>query len=147
MVQLRKAEENDLTAIRNLVIELAIFEQEPDAVTASIADYQALFRSGSFACIVAEKEGVIIGIALYYDAFSTWKGKMLYLDDLIVTESYRGQGIGKLLLNAFLAKAKEKEAVLAKWQVLDWNEGAVKFYESIGATIEKDWWNVKISPL
>ena len=143
MAYLRKAEEKDLSAIRNLVIELAIFEKEPDAVTATLGDYQELYRAGTFECIVAEKEGIIIGIALYYDAFSTWKGKMLYLDDLIVTQSYRGQGIGKLLLNAFLTKAKG--AILAKWQVLDWNEGAVQFYESMGATIEKGWWNVKTS--
>ncbi len=140
---IREAQFSDLKEIRELVCELAVFERAPDAVTASLADYQRLFKEHLFECLVAETDGKIIGICLYYAAFSTWKGKMMYLEDLIVTKAYRGQGVGKLLLEAFLQKSEQKQAVLAKWQVLDWNTDAIDFYEKMGALVEKGWWNVK----
>lgn len=140
---IRKAQTKDLKDILSLVKELAVFEKEPKAVTATIKDYEKYFKQGLFDCIVAENNHKIVGIALYYDTFSTWKGKMLYLEDLIVTESYRGQGIGTQLLDSFLAEAQKKEAILVKWQVLDWNTEAIDFYNKKGATIEKGWWNVK----
>ncbi len=76
--------------------------------------------------------------------FSTWKGKMLYLEDFVVKEAFRKKGVGQVLWNKYIDIAKEKDCALVKWQVLDWNEPAVKFYEKNGATIEKEWWNGKI---
>jgi len=143
MINIRDAQYEDLQSIRNLVVELSIFEKAPNAVTATLEDYQGLFREQLFQCIVAIENEEIIGIALYYDAFSTWKGRMMYLDDLVVTEKHRNKGVGKQLLEAFIQKSKEKGAILAKWQVLDWNESAIKFYEKKGAEVEKGWWNVK----
>jgi len=143
MITIRDAQLDDLESIRNLVVELAIFEKAPDAVTATLEDYQRLFMDGLFQCLVAEENARMVGIALYYDTFSTWKGRMMYLEDLVVTEKYRSKGVGGQLLDAFLAKSKEKGAVLAKWQVLDWNENAIRFYEKRGAEVEKGWWNVK----
>lgn len=143
-IHIRFAEKTDLEAIRELVIELAIFEKEPDAVTASIEDYHHNFKTGLISMLVAEKKGEIIGMTLYYDTFSTWKGKMLYLEDFVVSEAYRGHGIGDLLFDATIKEAKNRGCVMMKWQVLDWNTGAVKFYERKKATIEKEWWNGKI---
>jgi len=83
-------------------------------------------------------------MTLYYMTFSTWKGKMLYLEDFVIKKGFRRLGIGQLLFDAFLETAREKGCKLTKWQVLDWNETALKFYEKNNAIIEKDWWNGKI---
>ena len=143
-ITIRKASKSDLAAILDLVIELAIFEKEPDAVTATISDYEESFDQGVFEAHVAEYEGKIIGTALYYMTYSTWKGKMLYLEDLVITQSFRRKGIGQLLFNAVLKETKAKRAKLLKWQVLDWNQPAIDFYEKNKAIIEKDWFNGKI---
>ena len=143
-ISIRKAEKGDLSRIHELVVELAIYENEPNAVTASLKDYQDCFEQGTFESIVAIDEKEIVGIMIYYMTFSTWKGKMLYLEDFVVTKAYRRKGVGKLLFSAFQKVAIEKKAVLTKWQVLDWNSPAISFYEEIGATIDKDWYNCKL---
>ena len=143
-ITIRIAEEEDLKEILKLVVELAIYEKKPKAVSATLADYVENFKKGLFECLVAESEGVIVGMMLYYMTFSTWKGKMLYLEDFVVTEQFRKKGVGQKLFISFMKVAKEKKAVLTKWQVLDWNEPAIGFYEKIGATMEKDWYNCKI---
>ncbi len=143
MIIIRDAQLADMKSVRSLVKELAVFEKAPKAVTATLGDYQRLFREELFQCLVAQENDEIIGIALFYDTFSTWKGHMMYLEDLVVTEKYRNKGVGGQLFDAFLAKSKEKGAILAKWQVLDWNENAIQFYEKKGAEVEKGWWNVK----
>jgi GNAT superfamily N-acetyltransferase len=143
-IRIRFAESADLEAIRALVVELAIFEKEPDAVLATLNDYQEAFNSGLITVFVAETADEIVGMTLFYDTFSTWKGKMLYMEDFVVKEAYRSKGVGKLLFDKTLAYAQESGCQLMKWQVLDWNEGAVKFYEREGATIEREWWNGKI---
>lgn len=142
-IEVRKATRGDLSAILELVVELAVFEKEPDAVTATLVDYERAWDSGLIDCIVATDDGKVVGTALFYDSFSTWKGKMLYLEDFVVNERYRSKGVGKLIYDRLFAEAEERESILVKWQVLDWNEGAVRFYEREGATIEKEWWNVK----
>ena len=142
--QIRFAQAADLEAIRGLVVELAIFEKEPDAVTATFEDYASAYKSGLISILVAEIESEIVGMALFYDTFSTWKGKMLYLEDFVVKERLRGQGIGEALFDATIAEAKTRGCALMKWQVLDWNEGAIRFYQRKGSTIEKEWWNGKI---
>jgi ribosomal protein S18 acetylase RimI-like enzyme len=138
---IRKANFSDLEAIRNLVVELAIYEKEPDAVTATLEDYQNNFKNNWFECHVAEKEGKVIGMILYYNTYSTWKGRMLYLEDFVVAEAYRRQGVGELLFEKLFEIAKEKEAKLIKWQVLDWNEPAIQFYKKYEGMIMEDNWN------
>lgn len=143
MTTIRTMVEKDLPAAYELVEELAIYEKEPDAVTATLEDYKALFAQAKFQGLVAVQNDQVVGIMIFYDTFSTWKGKMLYLEDFVVRERFRGQGIGQLLYDAFEAYARSNSYVLVKWQVLDWNTPAVKFYQKNQATIEKEWWNVK----
>jgi len=143
-MKVRKGQKHDIPAIYELVIELAIYEKEPEAVTASLQDYYNLFDSKLYSFIVAEEENKIIGTAIYYDTFSTWKGKMLYLEDFIVVESSRQLGVGQLIWDAIIAEAKARNCKLLKWQVLDWNTPAIRFYEKNKANIEKEWWNGKI---
>jgi len=141
---IRNAKSGDIQEIYNLVLELAIYEKEPEAVTASIQDYIENFESNVFDAIVAEKDGKIVGTCIYYMTWSTWKGRMLYLEDFVVNQTFRRKGIGQLLFDGFLAKAKALDAVMVKWQVLNWNVPAIKFYEKNHAIIEKGWWNVKM---
>lgn len=140
---IRKASEADLSAMYDLVLELAIYEKEPDAVTATLEDYKTNFASNVFDAIVAEENGDVIGTCIYYMTWSTWKGRMVYLEDFVVKESYRGRGVGQKLYDNFLDQAKALDAVMVKWQVLDWNEPAINFYKKNNAIIEKGWWNVK----
>lgn len=127
--------------VLNLITELAVFEKEPDAVKITVDD---LIRDGFsdrplFECLVAEKEGGIIGIALYYNRYSTWKGKTIHLEDLIVRESQRGTGAGFALYAEIIARAKREGVRRVEWNVLDWNEPAIKFYEKSGARLLNDW--------
>lgn len=141
---IRKAKVNDLEAIYKLVKELAIYENEPDAVTAALEDYKNDFNEGIFQSLVAELDGIIVGIVIYYMAYSTWKGKMLYLEDFVVNQKYRKIGIGQYLFDALLKEGQVKGARLVKWQVLDWNEPAIAFYKKNKAVIEKNWWSGKV---
>lgn len=143
-MKIRKAEKKDIPSIYNLVVELAVFENEPKAVTISIKDYENNFNEGLFEAIVAEQQGHILGMALYYMTFSTWKGKMLYLEDFVVTKSSRKKGIGQLIFDAVILEAQKKKAKLLKWQVLDWNKPAIIFYKKNNALIEKEWYNGKL---
>jgi len=141
---LRRGMEADLPQVLALIQELAVYERAPDAVTNTLADMQ---RDGFgpapiFSFFVLENHAAqIIGIALFYTAYSTWKGRMLYLEDLVVTEAARRGGFGKLLFDAVVAEARATGAVRLKWQVLDWNEPAINFYKRLGANIESEWLN------
>ncbi|NRB65174.1 MAG: GNAT family N-acetyltransferase [Saprospiraceae bacterium] len=141
---IRTATEDDLPTIHDLVRELAIYEKAEHELVATLDDYRQDFKAGIFQCLVAEREKEVVGMCLYYITYSTWKGKMMYLEDFVVREQMRQQGIGQLLFDAFLAKAQQLNCRLAKWQVFDWNEPAIRFYEKNKATIEKGWWNGKI---
>lgn len=141
---LRKATKQDLQGTLDLVNELALYEKAPQEVTVTLADYETDFDNNVFDILIAEQENKIVGIAFYYMAYSTWKGKMLYLEDFVVKEELRGHGIGKQLFKAYLEEAKKLNVSLAKWQVLDWNEPAINFYEKYNSTIEKEWFNGKI---
>ncbi len=127
-----------------MVKQLATYEKEPEAVTATLADYYNDWDAGIFQVLVAEKDNLVVGIAIYYMTYSTWKGKMLYLEDFVVDAIHRQSGIGQLLFDAFLSEAKRLGAKLVKWQVLDWNEPAIRFYEKNAATLENQWMNGKI---
>lgn len=144
MTNIRKSNSADLPAIYKLVQELAIYENEPEAVTATLEDYQTNFDLKVFDAIVAEDAGEVIGVCIYYLTWSTWKGRMVYLEDFVVSASHRKKGVGQKLFNAFLEEAKRMNAEMVKWQVLDWNEPAIKFYQKNKAIIEKEWWNGKI---
>lgn len=144
MTLIRPAQRRDLDAILNLVRELANYEKEPDAVWATVEDYQQAFEENVFEAIVAEVNEQIVGTCIFYLTWSTWKGKMLYLEDFIVREEYRRVGIGQHLFDAFVERAKTLECTQVKWQVLDWNTPALRFYAKNNATIEKNWWNGKL---
>lgn len=138
---IRKATEKDMQAVLNLIQELATFEKEPDAVVITADD---LVRDGFsahplFQCLVAEEENAIIGIALYYYRYSTWKGKTLHLEDLIVSENKRGTGAGFALYSEIIAQGKRDNVRRIEWNVLDWNTPAIDFYNKTGAKILEDW--------
>ena len=143
-VLIRKAIPEDIPAIHDLVRALAIYERAENEFVATVADYANNFKNGTFDAIVALSDGKIIGMAFFYRAYSTWKGRMMYLEDFVVYEEYRRSGIGQQIFEAFLEEAKNQGCVLAKWQVLDWNEPAIAFYRKNQATIEQEWYNGKI---
>ena len=142
-IQVRKAQKEDLPGILNLVRELAVYEKAGHEVIATLQEYETEFEQGTFEAIVACSDKKIIGMALYYLTFSTWKGRMIYLEDFVVNSAYRKKGLGQLIFDAFLKEAKAKGAKLTKWQVLDWNQPAIDFYVKNKAVIEKEWWTVK----
>lgn len=145
-VIIRDAVKADCSRLMELVQELATFEREPDAVTVTSSHFE---ESGFGAnpvwwAIVAEAEGRIVGFALYYIRYSTWKGQRMYLEDIIVTEEYRGRGIGTMLLDKLIVTGKNKGFSGMLWQVLDWNEPAINFYKQYQAKFDPDWVNVSI---
>lgn len=142
---IRLAERNDLPAIHKLIEELAIFERAPQEFTLTLNQLEKDFDSGSFTVFVAIYKGAIAGMALLHETYSTWKGKCVYLEDLIVTEKYRRTGIGSLLFNQSLTYAKEQGYHRLKWQVLDWNTPAIEFYKKYTCTIENEWLNCKLT--
>lgn len=145
---IRPASAADVRAILSLITELAIYEREPDAVVATEED---LLREGfgegerSFRALVAEVDGVIAGFALYFFSFSTWRGRRcLYLEDLFVRPSRRGTGIGLGLMRELAREATRLGCARFTWQVLDWNEPAIAFYEKLGASVQREWLTVRI---
>lgn len=143
-VLIRPATEADIPAIHALMYELAVYEKSPESVEASLEEYLEDFRQGTFESHVAEVDGQVVGMTLFFMAYSSWRGKMLYLDDFVVTEAYRRYGVGQLLFDDFLAEGRRRGCRLVKWQVLDWNEPAIRFYQKNKAIFETDWWNVKM---
>ncbi|MCC6412810.1 MAG: GNAT family N-acetyltransferase [Saprospiraceae bacterium] len=144
MVTIRPATDADMPAIHALMFELAVYEKSPESVQTTPKEYLEDFRNGLFESFVAEMDGKVVGMTLFFMAYSSWRGKMLYLDDFVVNEPFRRFGVGQKLFDAFLQEARTRGCRLAKWQVLDWNEPAIKFYEKNGAEIEEGWWNVKV---
>ncbi len=140
-VHIRPGTADDLPQALSLIQELATFEREPDAVEATVESMRVdgFGERPVFEYFVAETSDEIVGLALYFYSYSTWKGKCLYLEDLIVTESHRGQGIGRRLLDRIVAQAKVSESKRVVWQVLDWNEPAIAFYKSLGASLLSEW--------
>ena len=138
---IRLAKPEDMKAVLDLIKELATFEQEPEAVIVTENDLQRDGFSAQplFTCFVAEIEAKIVGIALFYYRYSTWKVKTINLEDLIVTEKYRGQNIGNLLYKKVLEQAYNERVKRVEWAVLDWNKTAIDFYEKSGAKVLSDW--------
>jgi len=143
---IRKAEKKDSSAILALIQELALFEKEPESVLLQVTDIEK-HGFGSmplFQCLVAEVQEAIVGMALYYPRYSTWKGPTFHLEDLIVSEQFKGKGYGIQLYTAFIHQAYEAGVERIEWNVLDWNTPAVRFYEKSGATVLSDWRTVQM---
>ncbi len=139
--EIRWATPKDIPAILQLIEELAVYEKEPDAVevTEEILYQYGFSEEAFFKCYVAEFRKEIIGMALFYPRFSTWKGKSIHLEDLIVTEKMRKKGVGKVLLDKVVEYAHEQKLKRVEWVVLDWNTPAVEFYNSYGANVMQEW--------
>ncbi|WP_339924888.1 GNAT family N-acetyltransferase [uncultured Cyclobacterium sp.] len=148
MYTVRKGKKEDLPAILELIKELALYEKAPDEVTNTLEmmEKDGFGPEPVFGFFVVQKgeEKTIIGTAIYYFRYSTWKGKRLYLEDYIITEKERGKGAGKLLFERVLAKSLEDDCTGMMWQVLDWNEPAINFYKKYGASMEEEWINCNL---
>lgn len=138
---IRKATEKDMPFVLELIQELATFEKEPDAVVVTVDDLicDGFSENPLFQCYVAEKENTIIGMALFYYRYSTWKGKTIHLEDLIVKADQRGTGAGFALYKEIIKQGKKDKVRRIEWNVLDWNTPAIDFYEKSGAKVLDDW--------
>lgn len=143
---IRKATKADMPDVLELIKELAAFENEPDAVetTVETLEKEGFGDNPLFTCFVAEVDGQIEGMALVYYRFSTWKGRTLHLEDLIVREEKRGTGLGSALYRKVITFAQEQGLKRVEWVVLDWNQHAIDFYARSGANILKDWYTVQM---
>lgn len=146
-LKLRAATREDVPTIRQLIRDLAEYEKEPQSAVATEAD---LLRDGFgerplFRVVMAEWEGEVAGFAFYFFNYSTWHGRPgLYLEDLFVRPAYRGRGIGKALLVHLAGIALRENCTRFVWQVLDWNEPSIRFYESLGARIKREWLTMRV---
>lgn len=145
---IREGKKEDLPRVLELIKELAAYEKAPDAVTNTVEmmEKDGFGENPVFGLFVAEDEKMgIVGISIYYYRYSTWKGKRLYLEDIVVTESQRGMGVGKLLFDRTIQKGKDERCSGMVWQVLDWNEPAINFYKKYyNATLDPEWINCSI---
>ncbi len=146
-LEIRKGVREDIPEALQLVKELAIYEKAPKEVTVTVEEMErdGFGNEAVFTFYVAETENGIVGMALYYIKYSTWKGKCVFLEDIIVTEEYRKLGIGKKLFDEVLRDAKQLNVRRLEWQVLEWNEPAIKFYEKMNAHFDKEWINCKMT--
>ncbi len=145
-VSIRKGNSGDLPQLLDLIRELALYEKAEKEVTITLRDLEidGFSNHPLFQFFVAEVDKQIVGIALYYLKYSTWKGKCLFLEDLIVTQTHRKLGIGKQLFTEVVKAAKEINAARMEWQVLDWNAPAVAFYDTFQAHFDPEWVNCKL---
>lgn len=143
-ITIRKAVKADCRRMMELILELAIYEKAPDEITVNF-DYfveSGFGKKPVWWAFVAEVDGIVQGFALYYIRYSTWKGQRMYLEDLLVTETLRGQGMGLLLFDELIKEAKTKNYTGINWQVLDWNEPAINFYKKLdGVSFDEGWIN------
>jgi len=146
MILIRKAKANDMVSVLDLIKELAEFEREPKSVTINVSDLinDGFCNNPKFRCLVAEIKNKVVGMALFYGRYSTWKGRTLHLEDLVVKKAFRGKGIGKKLYKKFIEIAKEENVMRAEWVALDWNVNAIKFYKNSGAKVLSDWKTIQI---
>lgn len=141
MINIRAAQQQDMKAVLGLITELAIYEKEPDAVIVTEEDLITHgFSEGRFDCFVAEhKDHGVIGMALYYPRYSTWKGPTLHLEDLYVKPKFRQHGVGKQLFAAVVKVAAEQNVGRMEWTVLEWNDPALNFYKKYDASLDPEW--------
>jgi GNAT superfamily N-acetyltransferase len=146
-IVIRKAMREDCTSMMQLIHELAVYEKAPEEVT---VDFDHFVESGFgenpvWYAFVAEAKNKVVGFALYYIRYSTWKGQRMYLEDILVNEPWRGKGIGKLLFDQLIEEAKEKKLKGMVWQVLEWNEPAINFYKKYkGVVFDNEWVNCSL---
>ena len=147
MIELRRASQEDIPSILELVNALALFEKAPEEVTATIQDYieNGFGDNPIFFCFLAYYNGELAGFSLWYYRFSTWKGKRFYLEDLYVKDDYRGKGIGQELIEACIEEARRTKCTGMMWQVLDWNTPAIEFYKKYNASFDGEWLNVNLN--
>lgn len=143
VITIRKAERKDCVRLLQLIRELADYEKAPAEVTVTLEHFEesGFGEKPVWWAFIAEFDGRVEGLALYYIRYSTWKGQCIYLEDFLVTEKLRGQGAGKLLFDRVIAAAKEKGMTRIVWQVLEWNEPALNFYRKYNATLDPEWVN------
>ena len=146
-LEIRTATAADCPRILELINELAVYERAPEEVTVTLAHFidAGFGENPVWKAFVAEVDQNIVGFALYYTRYSTWKGCRLYLEDFIVTEEYRGRGVGKVLFEKVKEETKKGNYSGMVWQVLDWNEPAINFYNKYKAQLEKGWLNASFS--
>jgi GNAT superfamily N-acetyltransferase len=144
--KIRTATKNDLPQVLDLIKELALYEKAPEEVTITLEELEkdGFGEHPLYWIILAENEDGIVGMSFYYIRYSTWKGKCLYLEDIVVKEAFRGQKVGKLLFEETIKAAKAMDAKLMNWQVLDWNEPAINFYKKFNAELDGEWINGKL---
>lgn len=142
-IEIRRAVSEDCPRLLELVKELAVYERAPEEVTVSLDHFinSGFGEQPVWWAFVAEENGIILGFALYYIRYSTWKGQAMYLEDILVTEQARGKGIGKMLFDQLIEEAKEKNFKRITWQVLEWNEPAINFYKKYNTKFDPEWVN------
>lgn len=141
-VHIRKATREDAAKAHQLIIELAAFENEPKSVSNTLEQFieDGFGKNPVYHLLVADEiKAGVIGMALYVYSYSTWKGKMLFLDDLVISEKFRRQGIGSMLIEELFNIAKQEAVKIIKWEVLDWNEPAINLYKKLGAVFDDKW--------
>jgi GNAT superfamily N-acetyltransferase len=145
-ITIRKGVRDDLPQVLGLIKELAAYEKAPGEVAVSVEEMErdGFGENPVFRFFVAERDGKIIGISLYYVKYSTWKGKCIFLEDIIVTEKHRKSGIGRKLFDEVVKVAKAMHVRRMEWQVLEWNEPAIKFYEKVNSNFDAEWVNCKL---
>lgn len=148
-INIRTGTKTDLPQILELIRELAHYEKSPSEVEVTLTEMEnwGFGKNKLFDFFVAQENNSIIGLALYYYKYSTWKGKCMFLEDIIVTERCRGKGVGRLLFDKVVSVAKNQEVRRLEWQVLEWNEPAIKFYKKFDAVLDEEWINCKLTDL
>jgi GNAT superfamily N-acetyltransferase len=146
-ITIRPAIQTDVPAMLGLVQELALYEKAPQEVTVTLEEMTAAgFGPGAiWKAFVGIVDGKLVGMSLFFTKYSTWKGKCMYIDDIVVTESMRGAGIGKLLFEETVAEAKRTHMRRLEWQVLEWNTPAINFYNKFSAVLDPEWVNGKLT--
>ncbi|TBR19517.1 MAG: GNAT family N-acetyltransferase [Chitinophagaceae bacterium] len=145
-IDIRRTAKEDCPRLLELIQELATYERAPNEVTVTLAHFieSGFGNNPVWWAFVAEEEGLILGFALYYIRYSTWKGQRMYLEDILVTESARRKGIGKLLMDRLIVESQEKKFGAIVWQVLEWNEPAINFYKKYKTNFDAEWVNCAI---
>lgn len=145
-INIRRAVKEDCPRLMELVNELAQYERAPQEVTVTMQHFEesGFGKQPVWWAFVAEAGGAVVGLALYYIRYSTWKGQAMYLEDILVTNDMRGRGIGKLLFDRLITEAKEKGFNRIAWQVLEWNEPAINFYKKYNAAFDGEWINCMV---
>jgi GNAT superfamily N-acetyltransferase len=143
-LKIRSLLPKDMPTVYEFVKALAIYENSEEQVITDVAIFENLFEEQIFHGLIAENEDHIYGVAIYYYTFSTWKGKVLYLEDFIVDSEFRQQGIGKQIFNHLQQLARKNNCSYMRWQVLDWNTPAIEFYKRYHSTFDEGWINCQL---